>query len=225
MSISATLLKTAMTFFVLLILTRFLGKKQVSQLTFFNYVTGITIGSIAADIVCNANEPFVDELLGLIFWCVLTEGLDFIGLKSGFMRKLFDGQPTIVIKKGTIVKKSLQSARLNMDDVSMLLREQSIFSITEVEYAILEPNGNLSVMKKSPKQQVVREDMNLPPPANNYLPSEIIVDGKLIAQNLKEFNLDEAWLVTQLNKNRIYAYKEVLYAEIQADGSLYIVKS
>ena len=112
-----------------------------------------------------------------------------------------------------------------MDDLTMLLRKNSIFSIAEVEYAILEPDGNLSVMKKEPKQQVTKEDMKMPTAAVNHIPLEIIFDGKIIHHNLVELNLNEKWLETQLKKQNIDSVSEIFYAEIQNDGSLLIQKN
>ena len=170
----------------------------MSELTFFNYVTGITIGSIGANIVNESNKPLIDGLIELICWCALTELAALIGLKSGALRRIIDGQPTIVIKKGKIIKHSLKSMRFNMDDLSMLLRKNNIFSIAEVEYAILEPDGNLSVMKKEPQQQVTKKDMKIPTATVKHIPLEIIVDGKVINHNLVELNLNQKWLETEL---------------------------
>jgi uncharacterized membrane protein YcaP (DUF421 family) len=211
-------------FMVLLILTRILGKNQMSHLTFFNYITGITIGSIAANMVHETDQPFMDDFISLTWWCVLTFLVGFISLKSGKLRQIIDGQPTILIKKGKIMRDSLKSNRVNMDDLSMLLRKQNIFSITEVEYAILEPNGNLSIMKKPQHQQITKSDMNIYRPSLNHIPSEIIVDGKIIYDNLKELNLNENWLNDELKKQNINSLKEIFYAEIQEDGSLFIDK-
>lgn len=222
MDLSILLAKTTITFMILLILTRLLGKKQLSQLTFFNYVTGITIGSISANIVCNSSDPFEDDLIGLVWWCLLTGIAGFVGIKSGYIRRVIDGQPTIVIKKGKIDKAALKKARLNLDDLSMLLREQSAFSFTEVEYAILEPDGKLSIMKKQPNLQVTKADLNIPLVQVKYLPAEIIADGEIIYKNLKEYNLDQEWLNQKLQQQKINSPKEVLFAEMQSDGSLYI---
>lgn len=224
MEIFNLLLRTTLIFFVLLVLARLLGKKQMSQLTFFNYVTGITIGSIAANIISVANKPFLDEFIGLIWWCFLTGLIGIISLKSGNARLLIDGQPTILIKKGVIDKKALQKCRINMDDISMLLREQNVFSILDVDYGILEPNGKLSILKKQQQQQATKGELNIPLPVSNYLPSEIIVDGRIIKHNLQEYNLDEQWLSQQLRQQNINSVKDVLYAEIQSDGSLYVQK-
>ncbi len=217
-----TLLRTAATFVVILILARLIGSKQLSQLTFFNYITGITIGSIAASIISRESEPFWDEIIGLVFWSLLAILDSYLGMVPGKIRTLLDGQPIIVIKKGKILKDALRKARLNMEELTMLLRELSTFSVTEVEYAILETNGQLTVLKKHQKQLVTKEDMNVTSSAPDYLPSEIIVDGRTVTRNLKEFNLDEKWLADMLKQQNIRSVKDVLYAELQSDGSLYV---
>jgi len=219
------LFRTTSIFLVLLILTRLLGKKQMSHLTFFNYITGITIGSIAANMVRETEEPFMDDFIGLVWWCILTALAGYMGLKSGKLRRIIDGQPTILIKKGEIMKNALKSSSVNMDDLSMLLRKQNAFSIADVEYAILEPNGSLSVMKKSQQQQVTKSDMKISTPISKYLPSEIIADGKIIYHNLKEFNLDEEWLSNQLKQQNISSIDDIFYAEIQSDGTLFLQKN
>lgn len=218
------LLKTTLIFLVLLILTRLLGKKQVSHLTFFNYVTGITVGSIAANMLTDTNEPFWEDFIGLVWWCLLTILVGYVGLKSGKFRLIVDGQPSILIKQGKINRHTLKKCHINMDDVSMMLRMQNVFSIKEVEYAILEPNGSLSVVKKPQYQQVTKSDMKIASQALKYLPSEIIVDGKIIYHNLKEFNLDETWLNDQLKQQNITSINDIFYAEIQSDGTLFIDK-
>lgn len=219
------LFRTTVIFIVLLTSTRVLGKKQMSHLTFFNYVTGITIGSIAANVVSDIHRPITDEVIGLIWWCVLSSLASYISLKSGKIRYILDGQPTILIKKGKIIKDSLFSTGLNIDDLSMLLRKNSVFSILEVEYAILEPNGSLSIMKKPEHHQPTKSDMKIPVSEIKYMPSEIISDGKIIKHNLKEFNLDEKWVKDELAKQNINSIKDVFYAEIQSDGTLFIDKN
>jgi uncharacterized membrane protein YcaP (DUF421 family) len=219
------IIETIITFFVLLILTRFLGKKQLSHLTFFNYVTGITIGSIAANMVFHNTNEYLKELTSITLWCVLTIVIGYIGLKSGKMRVVLDGQPTILVKKGIIDKKALLSSKLNIDDLTMLLRQKNVFSITEIDYAILEPNGTLSVLVKPQFQNTQKKDLQINEELPRYIPTEIIVDGKLLIQNLKELGILEEWINTELMNANINSIKEVFYAEIQPDGKLYIQKN
>lgn len=214
--------KTVLAFLLLLILARLLGKKQMSQMTFFHYVTGITIGSIAADIVITDNGSIIDEVIGLVLWCTLTALLSYGTLKSAKLRLLVDGQPTILIRNGVLQKKSLKSARLSIEELSMMLRERNIFSIQEVDYVILEPNGRLSVLRKQSNLNLTRADMDIPTSNPKYLPLQIIVDGKIIYKNLKSIGLSIEWLEKELEAQKINNISKVFYAEIQSDGSLYI---
>jgi len=218
------MVRTTIIFIVLLFLTRILGKTQMSHLTFFNYVTGVTIGSIAGNMVSNNIEFFWDDLIGLIWICTLTILTGYINLKSGIIRRIIDGEPTIIIKKGEIIRHSLSTNRFNLDDLSMMLRKQNVFSITEVEYAILEPDGNLSVLKKPNNQEITKADIKIPAQNIKYIPSEIISDGKILIRNLKELNLTEEWLYKKLKQQNIEKTEDVFYAEIQTDGSLFIDK-
>lgn len=219
-----TSLRTIIGFSILLLLTRILGKKQLGQLTIFTYITGIALGNIAGDMVVHRDITITDGITGLTLWAILTLIVEYISLKSSKARVLLDGQPTIVIKKGEIMHDKLAAQRLNIDDLTMLLRTNNVFSITDVEYAILEPNGQLSVLKKSDKEQVTRKDLNLP--LNNilYIPTEIIVDGKLVAANLVEIGQTQEWLNQQIKQAGLNSINQVLYAELQSDGSLYISK-
>ncbi|MDP4152523.1 MAG: DUF421 domain-containing protein [Bacillota bacterium] len=216
--------RTVLIFFVLLFLARFLGKKQLSQLTYFNYITGITIGSIAANIISRTNQPFLDEFIGLASWCLLTDLISVLSLKSSKVRTLLDGEPAIIIKKGLINYKTLKISRLNLDDVSMMLREQNVFSITDIDYAILEPDGKLSILKKPEVQLATKKDVKAELSSTAYLPSEIITDGKVVYKNLKELNLSENWLKNALSSQNVNSVDEVMYAEIQSDGTLYLQK-
>ncbi len=217
-------IETIITFFVLLALTRLLGKKQLSHLTFFNYVTGITIGSMAANMVILSTKDYTKDLLSLVIWCLLTIIISYISLKSGKIRVILDGQPTIIIKHGKIDRKALKRTGVNIDDLTMLIRQNQIFSITEIDFAILEPDGRLSILKKPEYQGTQKSDLNIYPSPPTYLPIEIITDGKLLPKNLLEVGKSRDWLKNELSRAHIKEIDEVFYAEIQSDGSLFIQK-
>ena len=202
---------------VLLILTRLLGKKQMSQLTYFNYM-----GSVAGDFISEVNMPVVDALASLIAICILTELNSFIALKSTSYRKVMDGDDIILIKKGKIIKPALKSCRMSVNILLMLLRQSNTFSVEEVEYAILETNGSLSVMKRQQAQPIIKSDLDIKAEKIKNLPREVISDGKIMKVNLKELNKDEEWLKNELRKNNIESVKDVFYAEVRSDGTLYI---
>lgn len=217
------ILKTTLAFLLLLLLARLLGKKQMSQMTFFNYMTGITIGSLAANIISSNDNSLLEEILSLVWWCLLTILLTYATLKSENIRLLVDGKPVILIRDGLIQKESLKTTRVSIDDLSMMLREQSIFSITDVDYAILEPNGELSVLKKHTQLNLTKSDMNISTPISMYLPTQIIKNREINYENLIKNNLDLIWLEKQL-KNQKIDKNQIFYAELQSDGSLHIDK-
>ncbi|MDF2889852.1 MAG: hypothetical protein K0R80_219 [Clostridia bacterium] len=223
-SILETSVRTLVGFTILLILTRLLGKKQLGQLTIFTYITGIALGNMAGDMVVHRDIKLIDGMAGLTVWAFLTFIVELISVKSSKARVLLDGEPTIVIKKGIIMQNELSKNRLNMDDLTMLLRINNVFSIHDVDYAILEPNGQLSVLKKSVLESVTKKDMQIQPDHREYLPTEIIVDGKLVSKNMKELNLNNEWLNQQLTQIGLDSVKDVFFAELQSDGSLHISK-
>lgn len=216
------IIKPTIAFILLLICARVLGKKQMSQMTFFNYVTGITIGSLAAEIITFDDETIWHEVVGLIWWCFLTALLAYITLKSVRLRKVIDGKPSILVKNGVIQKKELKSTRINIEELTMMFREQGIFSIKDVDYAILEQNGQLSILKMQDKITVNRKDMGIPASQTKYLPKEVIIDSRIIHKNLTAYGLNLQWLENQLNKQGVDNIDDVFYAEIQDDGSLYL---
>lgn len=219
-----TVLRTFTGFAVLLILTRLAGKKQIGQMTVFTYITGIALGNMAGDMIIHKDVDLVDGIIGMALWSALIFIMEYLSLNLPVVRVLLDGEPVLVIKKGMVQAKELKKMRLNMDDLTMLLREKDVFSIKDVQFAILEPHGELSVMKKAVKQQASKEDLNLQPQEPVYLPGEIITDGKIIVRNLREFGKTEAWLSQQLSIQGISSAKSVLYAELDENGALFVQK-
>lgn len=216
------IIRSTFAFFAILLLARIIGKKQLSQLTFFHYVTGITFGSIAAEISAIVETPFLDGLVSLIWWTVLTLLVTFLTLKSKKARVLFDDKPMVVIQDGQLLPQNLKKSRLHTDELAMLLREQSIFSFDEVHYAVFETNGQLSVLKKpaarSATKQDVRADVSVPP----IFPIELVSDGQIIYENLQEYDLTEEWLLKKLRNKNIEAVSDVYFAQLLENGSLYI---
>lgn len=214
-------LQTILAFFAVLIVTRILEKEQLSHLTYYEYVTGITLGSLAAGLAIDAVIPAGAVLLALVIFSALTYLMGYISLKNRVARKLLEGEPTIVVQNGKIMEKNMGRLRYNVDDLLVQLREKGYFNISDVEFAILEPHGKLSVLPKSSKKPVIREDLQIP---SSYegVGSELIMDGEIIYQNLKQNNLDEAWLINQLEKQGIHSPKDVMLASLDTQGNLYI---
>lgn len=215
-------LRSVVTFATLLLLTRIMGKKQLSQLSYFHYITGITIGSIAGEISVQTDTHFINGMISLLWWFVLTILISYILLKWTNARKMFDDEPTIVIKEGKILEKSLKSLRLHLDDLMMLLREQSVFSLKDVDWAVMENNGKLSILKKTDQLGTTKQDVKAPITEPKYFPTHLISEGKIVQKNLTELNLTEEWVMKKLRKKNIHDVKDVFFAQIQTDGSLFI---
>jgi|SRR5690625_1040742 len=210
-------------FVVLLIMTRFMGRKQLSQLTFFNYITGISMGTLAASIASDTNVNYKNGLTSLIWWAILTILAGLISLKFQKARVVIDGQPVIVIKEGKVLEKEMGKVRMNMDDLNMLLREQKVFSVNDVEGAVFEANGSLSIMLKKEQQPVTKYDQNILSMKPKYIPTNLVSDGKVVKKNLQDTGITLEWLTSQLQVLNL-TIDDVFLVELQEDGTLYIDK-
>lgn len=214
--------RTLAAFITLLIATRILGKKQISQLNYFNYVTGIAFGTTAGSFAWDRRIPLTEGLTSLFGWTLFTFIAGYCTLKSSKARSLFSGHPTYLIKKGVLQKSEMASLRLSLEDLRMLLRTKGTFSIGEVDYAILELNGELSVLVKPEHQTPTQKDLKLHHSSPDHLPMTLIVDGNVMQRNLRELKLDFNWLEQQLREHQIHSAEDVFYAELQSDGKLFI---
>lgn len=215
--------QTALVFISLLILTRILGKTQVGQLTFYEYICGITIGNIAGSVVASDPDKVWNHYYDLILFVILTYLISILTIKSRPLRKIIEGSPVIVIEKGRILEDNMQGMRFDLDELEGKLREKGIFDPAEVQYAIVETSGELSVIKKSDNQPLTKSDFNihLPGPA---FPIELIMDGEIIESNLHSHGYSNAWLIRQLAARNISDISQVTYATIDSKGQLFISK-
>lgn len=214
-------LQTVVSFIILFLLTRLLGKQQVSQLTFYEYLNGITFGSIAANMATDdlANAP--DHLVGLITYGILTLGVSWLALKNRKFRKAMAGEPVIVIQDGNILEDNLRKMHMDLDELTMLLRAESIFDYKELELAIIEQSGELSVLKKPAFQEVTRQDLKVRAQSKG-LAVEVIVDGQIIYENLRAMDLDGKWLVEALRKRNIANASQVCLATVNKQRKLQV---
>jgi len=211
--------KSIAVFFMLVVLARILGKKLLSQITYFDFVIGTVMGSIAGSFV-------VTEVQGL--WVLLSPpvltiaalAMGFLTLKSLPARKLLKGEPVVVVHNGKIMEGNMQKLRYNLDQLEMQLREKDVFDITEVEFAVLEPHGFLSVLKKSSYLPLTINNIGKHPQYKG-MATEIIKDGIVLEQNLSQNNLNFSWLYDELRKRGIDKVSDVFYASLQTDGTLY----
>lgn len=216
-------IRSIIAFFSLLIFTRIIGKEQISQLTFFDYVLGITIGSIAASATTDLSSRAWPHWVGLLTWAVLGYLMELITLKWRFAAKFFEGIPAVIIHEGKILEKVMKKEKYRASDIIALLRNQGIFDLNQVAYAIIEPNGQLSVLKKPEYQPLTPKDMNIQV-KDTGISAELIYDGLLIKDNLKKVNKDETWLMKELKKQGINNISEVFLCTLNPSGSLYVDK-
>ncbi len=207
-------------FFLLVLLARIIGKKFLGQLTFFDFVTGITIGTIGGAYVTTEVRGYY-VLLSPIILTLLVVGTGYLTLKSVPARKLIEGEPLLLIQNGKIFEKNLGKIRYNQDDLMMQLREKDIFDLSEVEFAQLEPDGKISILKKSQHLPLTPKDLKL---NTSYkgISSEIIRDGKIVSQNLEQNHLSHEWLYNELSSRNIKNIRTVFLATLSTDGNLYV---
>lgn len=218
--ISAIILDSLIVYVLLLLLTRIIGKKLLSQMTFFDFVIAITIGTIGGGFVVNQFKGYTILLSPVILTlAVVTTG--YLTLKSVPARKLVEGEPLVLIQNGKIYEKNLKKLRYNIDDLMMQLRNKNVFDLGEVEFAILESNGQLSVLKKSQNLPVTPKDLGI---STQYkgISSEIIRDGQIVEQNLRQNNLSHEWLYNELSSRNIKRIEDVFYASLSTNGNLYV---
>ncbi|WP_306807367.1 DUF421 domain-containing protein [Mesobacillus jeotgali] len=219
-------LRIALGFIVLFAMARWSGRKEISQMTFFNLVSAIAFGSIAAALVVNPSVSLINGVIALLGWAVFTVITDQMHLKSKKVRKLLMGDPVIVIKNGKILEKALRQTRLDTDSLQAMLRQKNVFSLSDVDYAIFETDGKLSIMKKPNKQTVTKKDLNIAVTKGNFVPlsTELVADGQVNLQNLAKMKKDQTWLEQQLQQAGVRSVDDVFYAEVQPDGTLYVDK-
>lgn len=218
------LLKALLYFCWLLLLTRLMGRKQISQLTYFDYIAGITIGSMAATVCVDRTLNVYDGLITILVWSALSILIGYANLKSLFLRRVTNSRAAIIIENGSIITANMRKARYNMEDLLMQLRLKDVFDLSEVQYALLEPNGELSVLKRSMYSPAAPKDLGINVKDKGMMVN-LIIDGKIIEENLHSNNLNNGWLMDQLKKNNIQSIDDVIFAGIGAEGKFEVVSN
>lgn len=216
--IITTLLKTALSFGTLWGLARLLGKKQLGQLTLFDYMTGITLGSLAAGLIID--PEYVVPLVGMLGWVLLSLLLHFLDMKGRTLHRLLDDKPSILIRNGKVQEQALRKNQLNVEELMSELRSSGYFHLEQVEYAVLEPNGKLSVLPKSQYRPVQPHDLGLSTQHEGLL-IQVMQEGRSIPHGLRQAGLGEDWLQGELARQQIAA-EDVFAAWLDTQGKLVI---
>ncbi|MGG3641782.1 DUF421 domain-containing protein [Bacillus gobiensis] len=211
-------------FFALFLVTKILGKTQFAQITPFDFISALILGEMVGNAIFDENVSVWEILFAVAVWGILIYIIELLSQKFKGLRGLLEGQPTIVIDKGKINYQALKTNKLDINQLQTLIREKGYFSITEVEYALLETDGSVSVLPKHPNSPLTKQDLDIKyKPVS--LPITLILDGELVKNNLTEAGFDEDWLKKQLEAEKIHDYKEVLYSEWHEIRGLHIQRS
>ncbi|PNQ81097.1 MULTISPECIES: DUF421 domain-containing protein [Paenibacillus] len=213
-------LRTLLAIVILFVITKILGKRQVSQLSLFEYITGITIGNLAASIPLERESSWYLGTVSLAVWVLTTLGIEYLQIKSKKVRDLSDGMTTILIKDGKILEDNLRKERLTLDELMEQLRSKNVFKVSDVEFALMETSGEVNVLLTKDKQPVTLKDLNIQQLPEKE-PTAVIMDGQLMEQQMAYMGITQQWLDAKL-KEKSLTVKDVFFAQVDPQGELYI---
>ncbi|MGG1573370.1 YetF domain-containing protein [Fictibacillus sp. NRS-1165] len=223
MNLGTITIEMVIGFFALFFLTKILGKTQLSQLTPFDFISALILGELVGNAMYDPDVHIWMILFAISVWGVLMYSLEMLTQKSMKFRTILEGSPSIVVRKGIIDRKQLKKNKLDINQLQSLIRQKGYFSLRDIEYAVLETNGSISVLPKSDIVPATRNDLHLPD-KEVTLPVTLILDGRILNENLKTAGLNDDWLRSQLLKRKINSAEEVLYAEWKKGEELLVMK-
>lgn len=213
-------LRTLLAVGVLVVATKLLGKRQLSQLSLFEYITGITIGSLAAYVSLELQSRWYLGVIAIIVWAGISMAVEYLQLKSKKLRDWIDGEATIFIKDGKILEDELRKERFTTEELLKQLRNKNVFNVADVEFAILEPSGELNVLLKQESQPITPKQLGLRLRSKPE-PQAVILDGKIMDKSLAAAGRNRQWLKAELDKKGLNI-SDVFLAQVDADGELYV---
>ncbi|WP_141499942.1 DUF421 domain-containing protein [Paenibacillus luteus] len=211
-------LRTLAAIVILFALTKVLGKRQISQLSLFEYITGISIGNIAAYISLDLDNLWFLGMVSLGVWVSVSVAMEFLTMKSKKARDIIDGKGTVLIKDGQLLKKNLHKERLTLDEMLEQLRKKDVYRVADVEFAVMESSGEVNVMLKKEYQPITPDVLGWQV-ANEREALTVMMDGEIQMEVLEESGHDLKWLEHQLEKRNL-EQEEVFFAQIDSNGEL-----
>ncbi|MGR9049589.1 DUF421 domain-containing protein [Halobacillus faecis] len=208
-------------FIILYVLARILSKKLISQMTLFDFIAGITLGSMTATTFLSDNVTLSRGALGLLTFASLVLLIDYLTLKSLAIRKLVNSQPTLLMDNGKILIKNMKKVRFNVDELIAELRKAGVFQFSDVQTAILETDGSVSVLRKAQFSPATPLDLKLDPDPVTFS-HVVMVQGEVLPDQLNASGYSESWLEDRLQSYGVSNRKDVLVAQVNSDGTLYI---
>ena len=202
------------------LLTKLMGQRQVSQMSMFDYVNGITIGSIAAEFATSLGGDFLKPLIAMIIYALAALAIAIGSCKSMALRKFFNGKPLVLFENGKIYEKNLSAAKMDINEFLTQCRVGGYFDLNEIESAMLETSGQISFLPKSQNRPATPEDLNLDTdPVSTWY--DLVMDGQLMPDHLKASGKDRTWLDSQLARADIGQMSEAFYAACDKDGNFF----
>lgn len=216
MNIIGVILTALLSVAALFIITKIMGHKQVSQLDFFDYVSGITIGSIGAELATELEEPY-KPLIALGIYGVASLFLNFLAHKLPRTRKYINGSPSILMNGDKLYRRNLKKAKLDLSEFMLLCREQGYFDLEDIQTAIFEHNGKLSILPKASARPVSPKDLKITA-MSTHIGVELIMDGRIMSENLFRLGKDKLWLDSKLRLQGYKSHKEIFLAVYRAEN-------
>ena len=208
---------------LLLFLVLITGRRKISELPVFDFLTMVVLGNVVGADIADPKIPQLPTAYAVLLIIGIQYYISKYIIKNRKFGKLLTFGPTVIIQNGQFIKKNMKRVRYSIENVLMLLREKEVFDINEVEFAIIEDNGALSILKKSQYIPLTPNHMSMST-KHRGVNVPVIKEGNIYEDNLQLLNLNKFWLETELAKNNIFDINEVLYADINPDGKLYISK-
>ncbi len=223
MEILQILLTSLGSIIALFILTKIMGNRQMSELSMFDYVNGITIGSIAAEMATSLENDFLKPLVAMIVYTLVAVLISILTCKSIKLRKIFTGRPLVLYENHKIYKKNLKKARLDISEMLTQCRTSGYFDLANIDTIIMESNGKLSIIPVSSQRPVNPQDLNIQPTQEKIV-ANIIQDGTILEENLKLIGKDNTWLKNELSKLGASDIKDIFLATCDSNNKLNIYK-
>ncbi|MFK4333691.1 uncharacterized membrane protein YcaP (DUF421 family) [Bacillus sp. RC240] len=214
------ILRSVFILIILFAITKWLGKRQISQLSFFEYIAGMTIGDIAAQVSTGLDSKFFHGVFAILIFAVVPFFTGILSLKNKTARDFFEGKSTVLIKDGKILEDNLKKEKYTSDELLELLRGKNAFSVADVEFAVLEPSGELNVLLKKDHQPLTAKDISLKVP-NEKEPQTVIMDGNVLDEPLSASGHNRAWLHSELEKLGV-VIENVFLGQVDSYGQLTI---
>ncbi|MFC7440185.1 DUF421 domain-containing protein [Laceyella putida] len=214
------IIRTFVAFILLWSFTCILGKQTIAQKTYHGFIASITLGTIAGNMAFNIKINSWHFVISLLIMSSIIFLLALIALRNRKARKWISGEPTVVIENGKILEHNMKKLKYTLDSLNHGLREKDIFNIEEVEVAMVEIDGSLSVLKKPHYRHITKKDLSIVTPLVEKIPVELIMDGEIVEKNLIQKQLSTDWLFQELLKRGLNV-KDVCYAVMGTNGQLY----